>query len=198
MNPSPPISSPSRGGRPAAASPDDVLLAARRAFNSGIRVDAQAIAETLGISRTSIYRWFGRHDGLMGSVLAAEFIHLVDHAEVTGKSGAERIRATVLSVCATSAQHVGFTTYVNERKLDALRVITASDGRLQPIAVARLQALIEQAIEEDGYRPRLEPELLAYTLIRLIDGFFYSAYDDSRVALNTDMSQLDAVLAALL
>ncbi|MGN6160133.1 MAG: QsdR family transcriptional regulator [Marmoricola sp.] len=189
---------PSRGGRPAAASPDDVLAAARRAFTAGHRVDVRAIAESLGVSRTSIYRWFGKHDGLMGAVLAAEFRQLVDRCEARDALGGERIRLTVLATCATFARHTGFTTYVGERQLDALRVITARDGQVQPAAVARLRGMIERAVAEDGYQPRLEPELLAYTLTRLIDGFVYTAYDDASVALNTDMSQLDTVLRALL
>jgi len=193
-----PTETPSRGGRPAAASPDDVLAAARRAFNAGQRVDVRAIAETLGVSRTSIYRWFGRHDGLMGALIAVEFGHLVDRCEARDAVGADRIRATVLATCATFARHTGFTAYVSERQLDALRVITARDGQVQPVVVARLRAMIERAVDEDGFRPRLEPELLAYTLTRLIDGFVYTAYDDASVALNTDMTQLDAVLKALL
>lgn len=188
----------SRGGRPAGASPQDVLREARRAFHAGVRVDARAIAEKLGISRTSIYRWYGARDGLMGAVLAAEFRYLVDTCEAVEGRGADRIRATVLSVCATMAQHAGFAAYLNDQKLEALRVITASDGRVQPASVERVRTLIERAVELDGYRPRLEPDLLAYTLIRLVDGFVYTSYDDSRIALNTDLTQLDAVLTALL
>ena len=197
---SPQTSAPagSRGGRPAAASRDDVLREARRAFHAGVRVDARAIAEKLGISRTSIYRWYGARDGLMGAVLAAEFLYLVDTSEPSTGRGAERITSTVLAVCTTMASHEAFAAYLNDRKLEALRVITASDGHVQPASVARLKALIDRAVDLDGYQPRLEPELLAYALIRLVDGFVYTAYDDSRVALNTDLSQLEAVLTALL
>lgn len=198
--PSPVASAPagSRGGRPAAASREDVLREARRAFHSGVRVDARAIAEKLGISRTSIYRWYGARDGLMGAVLAAEFLYLVDTSEASEGPGAERIKATVLAVCTTMANHTAFAAYLNDRKLEALRVITASDGHVQPASVARLKAVIDRAIMLDGYRPRLEPELLAYALIRMVDGFVYTSYDDSRVTLNTDLTQLEAVLTALL
>lgn len=189
---------PARVGRPAGATPADVLREARRAFNAGVRVDARAIAEKLGISRTSIYRWYGARDGLMGAVLAAEFRYLVDTCEVTSGPSAERIKATVLGVSATMAHHAPFAAYLSDHKLEALRVITASDGRVQPAAIARLREMIDQAIERDGYQPRLDSQLLAYTLIRLVDGFVYTSYDDSRVALNTDLSQLDAVLTALL
>lgn len=194
-SPTPP---PARGGRPAGATPEDVLREARRAFHAGVRVDARAIAERLGISRTSIYRWYGARDGLMGAVLAAEFRFLVDTSEVATGPGAERIKATVLKVCETIAHHAPFAAYLSDHKLEALRLITASDGRVQPAAVARVREVIDHAIEADGYRPRLEPGLLAYTLVRLVDGFVYTSYDDSRVALNTDLTHLDAVLTALL
>jgi len=187
-----------RRGRPPAATSDDVLREARLAFNSGRRVDAQAIAETLGISRTSIYRWFGNRDALMGMVLGTEVGDLIDASEVTTGSGAQRVRSTILTVCRTFVRHRGLAAYLDERQLEAVRVLTARDGHVHSVAVARIQTVIENACASASYQPRLEPQLLAFTLVRLIEGFVYTAYDDSRVTLNSDIDQLDQVLQAIL
>src|SRR5256885_12429894 len=59
-----------RRGRPPAASRDDVLAAALYRYLRGRRVDVQAIASELGLGRTTIYRWFGSRDELLGGVIA--------------------------------------------------------------------------------------------------------------------------------
>jgi AcrR family transcriptional regulator len=60
-----------RRGRPAAASREDVLEAATNRYLRGHRVDVQAIAAELGLGRTTIYRWFGSREGLIGDVLVS-------------------------------------------------------------------------------------------------------------------------------
>src|SRR6266851_3300300 len=58
-----------RRGRIAAASRDQVLSLAMSRYLHGRRIDVQAIASELGIGRTTIYRWFGSRDDLIGEVL---------------------------------------------------------------------------------------------------------------------------------
>ena len=58
-------------GRPAAASREDVVGAAMHRYLRGQRVDVQAIAAELGLGRTTVYRWFGSREGLIGEVLAS-------------------------------------------------------------------------------------------------------------------------------
>ena len=47
-----------RRGRPATASREDVLAAARAQFMDGERVDLTIVARDLGLGRATIYRWF--------------------------------------------------------------------------------------------------------------------------------------------
>ena len=61
---------PRTRGRPPAASRDDVLAAAMYRYLRGRRVDVREIASELGLGRTTIYRWFGSREGLIGEVLA--------------------------------------------------------------------------------------------------------------------------------
>src|SRR2546422_5279301 len=71
---------PSRRGRPAAASREDVLSLAMHRYLRGRRVDVQAIAAELGLGRTTIYRWFGSRDELLGEVLVHAASPLLDDA----------------------------------------------------------------------------------------------------------------------
>ncbi len=60
-----------RRGRPAAATREQVLELARSTFLRGLRVDVQALAAELGLSRATIYHWFGSRDGLLGTTGSA-------------------------------------------------------------------------------------------------------------------------------
>ena len=68
-----------RRGRPATASPDDVLGAATAQYLAGRRADLTESARGLGMSRATIYRWFGSRESLLGEVLARQFEMLVAH-----------------------------------------------------------------------------------------------------------------------
>ena len=63
------VSTAARRGRPAAASREDLLEVALDWYLRGRRVDVQALAAELGLGRTTIYRWFGSRDRLIGEVL---------------------------------------------------------------------------------------------------------------------------------
>jgi AcrR family transcriptional regulator len=65
------ISQTGRPGRPAAASREEAIELATRCFLAGERVDVQAIAESLGLARATMHRWFGTRDRLVGEMLAA-------------------------------------------------------------------------------------------------------------------------------
>ena len=66
-----------RRGRPATASPDDVLGAATAQYLAGQRLDLTELAKSLGMSRATIYRWFGSRESLLGEVVARQLERLV-------------------------------------------------------------------------------------------------------------------------
>jgi AcrR family transcriptional regulator len=77
-------------GRPPAASRDDVLGTALKQYLHGERVDVQAIAAELGVGRTTIYRWFGSRDKLLGEVLAAAADPLIEEARAKSRGAGGR------------------------------------------------------------------------------------------------------------
>src|SRR5580704_11843131 len=58
-----------RRGRTAAASQEQVLELAMHRYLRGRRVDVHELATELGLGRTTIYRWFGSRDRLIGEVI---------------------------------------------------------------------------------------------------------------------------------
>src|ERR1700761_3594959 len=66
------VATTAKRGRPASASRDDVLQAVAEQYVTGRRVDVTVVARRLGVSRATIYRWFGSREGLIGEVVAIE------------------------------------------------------------------------------------------------------------------------------
>ncbi|MDO3647801.1 QsdR family transcriptional regulator [Nocardia mangyaensis] len=182
-------------GRPAAASRDDVLDAAIDTFLAGKRVDANAIAAQLGLGRTSIYRWFGSRDGLLGAALARQLEQMVGYAERRSTAtGGERLVEVLDLAVHWLVDNGSLRTYFDQESTAALRLITRSDGVVHPAAVAIVEGLLERA-EEQGYRPPIDRATLAYALVRLWEAFLYN---DAVAGFQGDVERLSRVQAALL
>ncbi|MGY0498883.1 QsdR family transcriptional regulator [Nocardia sp. FBN12] len=182
-------------GRPAAASRDDVLDAAVAAFLAGKRVDANAIAAQLGLGRTSIYRWFGSRDGLLGAALARQLERMVAYAERRSTAtGGERLAEILDQAIHWLVEDGSLRAYFDQESTAALRVITRSDGVVHPAAVSIVEGLLERA-EDQGYRPPIDRATLAYALVRLWEAFLYN---DAVAGFQGDVERLSRVQAALL
>ncbi|RJO73819.1 TetR/AcrR family transcriptional regulator [Nocardia panacis] len=183
-------------GRPAAATREQVLELARASFLAGERVDVQAIAARLGLSRASIYRWYRSRDGLLGAVMASEYEIMIARAEARRRTrGVRRIVEVLNEVDRWMVRSTAFRHYFDNEPLSGLRVLTTGDGPVQPRVVAAVAALIARTEAEDDYRPPLDRDLLAYALVRLGEAFLYN---DSVAGIRGDIERLGAVRTALL
>ncbi len=184
-----------RRGRRPAASRDDVLELALRRYLHGERVDVQAIAAELGLGRTTIYRWFGSRDGLVGETVAraAEPLFAEARAAAGGQGGAalldtfDRINRGLAAAPALRA--------FLELERDALRILTSSGGIVQPNAVATIQRFIEDEVRAGTYDPPVDPSTLAYAIVRLAEAFLFN---DATAAMRGEVERLREIEAALL
>ena len=185
---------PRRRGRRAAASREDVLAAALRAYLHGERIDVQAIATTLGLGRTTIYRWFGSREGLIGEavVRAAEPLFADARSGARGCGGIALLD-TFDRINRALAAAPALRSFL-ELERDALRILTSSAGPVQPRMVARIQGYVEEEMER-GFRPPVDPATLAYAIVRLAEAFLYN---DATAALRGDVDRLREIEAALL
>jgi AcrR family transcriptional regulator len=190
------LARPRPRGRPAAATREQVLDAARRRFLEGERVDVRAIAAELGLGRATIYRWFGSREQLVGEVLMAEAESLFRVARTRARGrGAERLLDTFDRINRALAASVPLRTFLEAERDTALRIITSSAGPVQPRAVAAVALLIEEEVVKSGYQPPVEPATLAYAIVRLAEAFIYN---DAVVGIRGDVIRLREVEAALL
>jgi AcrR family transcriptional regulator len=183
-----------RRGRPPAASREDVLLAALHRYLRGRRVDVQAIAAELGLGRTTIYRWFGSRERLVGEAIVRAAEPLVDAAttEAEGTGGAMLLDAfDRLNRALASAP--ALRTFL-EQERNALRILTSSAGVVQPAMVARITGLIEEEERAGRYVPPVDPGTLGYAIVRLAEAFLFNDAE----GLRGDVERLREVEAALL
>ena len=185
-----------RPGRPAAASPADVLALALHLYLRGRRIDVRAIAGELGVGRTTIYRWFGTREHLVGTVvaLAAEDVLAGIEAAAKGR-GAERLLEIFDRFNRELADAPALRSFLEQERETALRIITSSEGTVTPRMVNRIAEIIATEVDAGAYEPPVEIETLALAIVRLAEAFIFN---DAHAGIRGEVDRLRAIEAALL
>jgi AcrR family transcriptional regulator len=162
----------------------------------GRRVDVQAIAAELGLGRTTIYRWFGSREELIGEVLfvAAEPLLKEARAKARGR-GARVLLDTFDRFNRSLADSPALRRFVEAERDTALRIITSGAGTLQPRIVASIQEVIDGEVRAGAYDPPIDTSTLAYAIVRLAEAFLFN---DAVAGMRGDVERLREVEAALL
>jgi AcrR family transcriptional regulator len=185
----------SRRGRRPAASRDDVLGAAMYRYLRGRRIDVRAIALELGLGRTTIYRWFGSRDGLIGETVALAAEPLFDDARASAEGrGGAALLDTFDRINRALAEAPALRSFL-ELERDALQILTSSGGIAHPRAVAKIKRFVEDEMEAGTYAPPVDPATLAYAIVRLAEAFLFN---DATAGVRGDVDRLREIEAALL
>jgi AcrR family transcriptional regulator len=173
-----------------------VLRVATAQYVQGRRVDLTAVARRLGLSRATIYRWFGSRERLLGEVIASELERLIagKRAQVSER-GAQGLLEVFDQINRSLARSPALRRLFEQEPGGALRVLTADDGIVRPRAVDCVQALIAAEVTAGEYRPPTDPETLAYAIVRLAEAFLYN---EAAIGIRGDHERLREVEAALL
>ena len=183
-------------GRPPAASREDVLDAAMHRYLHGRRVDVQAIAAELGLGRTTIYRWFGSREELIGEVLFRAAEPLIDAARAqAGGRGGPALLDTFDRLNRSLDAAPALRQFVEQERDAALRIITSGAGVVQPRMVERIARLIEEEVSAGNYDPPVEPATLGYAIVRLAEAFLFN---DAGAGMRSEVDRLRDVEAAIL
>ena len=171
-----------------------MLEAALRRYLRGRRVDVRRIATELGIGRTTVYRWFGSREGLVGEVLVRAVEPLIAEARAGASgTGGDALLDTFDRINRSLAAAPALRRFL-EQERDALRILTSSAGGVHPRMVERVAALIDDEVAAGTYEPPVDSATLGYAIVRLAEAFLYSDAD----GLRGDVERLRDVEAALL
>jgi AcrR family transcriptional regulator len=173
-----------------------VLRAVAEQYISGRRVDLTVVARRLGVGRATIYRWFGSREALIGEVVAIELERLMAAKRgLVTRRGAIGLIEVLDLTNRSLAKSTALRRLLEQEPSVAMRLLTASDGVVQPRAVAYVEDLIRSEASAGMFNPPAEPGALAYAIVRLAEAFLYN---DVAIGIRGDHRRLRDVQAALL
>lgn len=159
------------------SAPEAVERAARW-FIDCRRLDMQGLADELGVSRATLFRRVGGREELLGRALWAvtERSLAVAAKRWERERPADELHTTgaLRHFNAIVAESRGLRRLLEEEQALAMRILTDARGRIQPGVVAAVEAALRWDMEEFGLVPIIEPEDLAYALVRIGESFLYS------------------------
>jgi AcrR family transcriptional regulator len=153
-----------------------VALAAQR-LRDGVRLDTQALAADLGVSRATLHRRAGNRDALMGEALWMLTRDALEHYVAAYER--ERPDAVRCSWVLARFRHGitvdrGLRRLLDEEPRIAIRVLTDPRGRVQPRVVEAIAELLRQDVARGDLVPLLAVTDLAYAIVRLGESFLYA------------------------
>ncbi len=183
-------------GRPAAADRAAVIAVATEEYFAGRRIDVQAVARRLGLSRATIYRWYGSREALVGEVLAAAGEDVVARAHRLARgSGPQRLLDTLDRVNRELAGSQALRGYLELEREAALHTLTSGAANVQPRIVAAIQGVIDAEVARGAYEPPADTATLAYAVVRIAEAFLYN---DAIAGIRGDVDRLLQMEALLL
>jgi AcrR family transcriptional regulator len=151
---------------------------ARRWFRDGRRIEMQELAQELGVSRATLFRWVGSRDDLLGEVIVFGAKLPMDMADeaASGLTGGERVAAIMQTFCELVLTGDFFREFLRREPERALRILTTRAGPVQGRMVAAVGYLIQREIDEGHLPAELPLPLpdLAYLVVRILESFLYS------------------------
>ena len=149
-------------------------MRARKRFLACERIDMSGLADELGVSRVTLYRWVGSRDQLLVEVIWSLARRTLDNieAEVTG-TGPERIVQVITRFLDAVITNPGMRRWLAEEGEAAMRLLTRHQTGFQQRLIDAVHDLLLE--ETDAGRLALPVDLreVAYVIARLIESYTY-------------------------
>jgi AcrR family transcriptional regulator len=176
-----------------------IVAAAARWIQDGRRLDMQGLADELGISRVTLFRRIGSREALLGQALWMLTQCTLEKAaaqwEAERPEGELHTPGTGRYINAIVSESTGLRRLLEDEPALAIRVLTDPQGQVQTGVVAFVEDLLRRDITEFGLVTIIEPDTLAYALVRLGEWFLYA---DVLAARKPDVETVDRLQQALI
>jgi AcrR family transcriptional regulator len=179
-----------------AVTPLDALKAARRAWLKREPLDMGALAERLGTSRATLYRWVGDKDRLTSEVLwslATDTLALA--REQATSTGPDYVAEVLDWFMRAIAYHPSMRHFLERDPEYALRILTSHESTIRLRMTATVKAMLTEQVETGTLVPPLDLDSLSYVIVRIIESFMYS---DLLEGADPDTSKATVVIRILL
>lgn len=152
------------------------LTGALGEFDDLRRLDMGMLAHKLGVSRSTLYRQAGDRDGLLGRAIwwRCRMIYAVALDQTQGLIGLARVNAALGQVIRNYQRSPTLRRFVDEEPQAAMRILTGPTGQVQPGFLTVTRRLLELEIAKADLTFSIDPETLAYAVVRLCESFMYA------------------------
>jgi hypothetical protein len=149
---------------------------AREAFIASRRIDMGSLAASLGVDRTSLFRWVGNRDALLSEVLWSLAIPTLVQAEHANAdlAGGERIAGILTHFVDDLITAEYFRQFLRREPSRALRLLTTKESPIQRRHVATAEWLVRRDLGDAPLGGAIDPRGLAYLLVRMSESFTYA------------------------
>jgi AcrR family transcriptional regulator len=133
------------------------------------------LAEQIGVSRATLYRWVGSKERLLGEVifsLAEESFELA-LADARG-SGPAYIADAIERYMRAAIDFPPLRRFVAANPEYALRVLASKHSPMQRRSIAATRALLAAQAETGAFDPPLDLDTLAYVIVRIVESFLFN------------------------
>lgn len=155
--------------------PIDAFNLARRKWLKSERIEIGALAEELGISRATLFRWVGSRELLIGEVMGALFDGLWDMALQTAQgSGADYAADLSYKLMQLVLAATPLSQFIERDPEYALRVLTSKTSTVQTRIVTSVEKALSARIEAGEILPMLKVDDLAFMIVRIVESCVYS------------------------
>lgn len=137
----------------------------------------QELANDLGISRATLYRWVGGREQLLGEILWSLGEMGMKEAEAAATAtGPERIVQIYEHFLNLNATHWPLQQFIANEPETALRLLISNQGTQHQRLIDYLQRLLEDAAAAGEIELRLEAADLAYVLVRIGESYLWREF----------------------
>jgi AcrR family transcriptional regulator len=167
---------------PARPTPLDALAAARHWFNQGRKLDIQALAAELGVSRVTLHRWVGTREQLLVEVLWVSseraLTRLHEQVEAEGLAQPGQVHSHTAEVLVRWVRevlaHPGHRQLASEESEMFVRLLTHDASEFQRRLIELVRELLVEDIAAGRVTIELAPLELAYTVVRIVESFVHT------------------------
>lgn len=159
----------------ARVTPVDVFKLARQWWLEGRRLNLGALADEVGVSRATIFRWVGNRDLLVAEILWSMYSQTLELAisEAEGE-GIDYLVDIYRRFGEVAVSFEPLKQFLRQDPEYALRVLTSDATNYHERIVAAWKALFDEQLEAGAIRPQMGTDELASVVVRINEGCLYS------------------------
>ena len=154
----------------------DLFRLARRRFLRGERLDIQGLADELGVSRATAYRWAGNADTLVGAVIASMVEDTVERSRrEAGGRGYDRLVNEYRIGARYVARSKPYRAWIARTDPETvLRIVASKHFPPQATTIRLWDANLREAAANGVIALPMDAHTLAYAIVRLGESFLYA------------------------